>query len=162
MACDWTKIKTEYITDSKSSYRKIAEKYEVSFNTLQCRAKKEGWADLKRQAQDKITKKTIDKDIEKKVDRATRLMDVTDKLLNKVEEAIEELSTAGIVLNAQALKQISGTLKDIKEVHGVKSDRDIREQEARIRNLEKQAEATDDKPNEITITIAGGDKSWAE
>lgn len=162
MACDWTKIKTEYITDSKSSYRKISEKYGVSFNTLQCRAKKEGWAELKRQAQDKITKKTIDKDINKKVDRATRLMDVTDRLLNKVEEAIEELSTEGIVLNTSSLRQISGTLKDIKEIHGTKTERDIREQEARIRNLEKQANSTDDKPNEITITIAGGDKSWAE
>lgn len=162
MACDWTKIKTEYITDSKSSYRKLAEKYNVSFNTLQCRAKKEGWADLKRQAQDKITKKTIDKDIEKKVDRATRLMDVTDKLLNKVEEAIEELSTAGIVLNAQALKQISGTLKDIKEVHGVKSDRDIREQEARIRNLEKQAEDDSKKDTTITVQFEGDISKWSK
>lgn len=162
MSCDWTQIKSEYITDSKSSYRKLAEKYDVPFATLQCRARKEKWAELKKQTQDNIITKTIDKDTEKKVDRATRLMDVTDKLLNKVEEAIEELSTAGIVLNAQALKQISGTLKDIKEVHGTKGDRDIREQEARIRNLEKQASASDDKPNEITITIAGGDKSWAE
>ena len=162
MACDWTKIKTEYITDSKSSYRKIAEKYGVSFNTLQCRAKKEGWADLKRQAQDKITKKTIDKDIEKKVDRATRRMDVTEKLLNKVEEAIEELSTAGIVLNAQALKQISGTLKDIKEVHGVKSDRDVREQEARIRNLEKQAEDDSKKDTTITVQFEGDISKWSK
>ena len=162
MACDWTKIKTEYITDSKSSYRKIAEKYGVSFNTLQCRAKKEGWAKLKRQAQDEITTKTIDKDIDKKVDRATRLMDVTDKLLVKIEEAIEDLSTEGIVLNTSTLRQISGTLKDIKEIHGTKSDRDIREQEARIRNLEKQAKATDDKPNGITIRIAGGEESWAK
>lgn len=162
MACDWTKIKTEYITDSNSSYRRLAEKYEVSFNTLQCRAKKEGWAKLKRQAQDKITKKTIDKDINKKVDRATRLMDVTDKLLIKIEEAVEELSTEGIVLDKSTLKQISGALKDIKEIQGIKSERDAREQEARIRNLEKQADSTDDNTNEITITIAGGESSWQE
>ena len=162
MACDWTQIKTEYITDSNSSYRRLAEKYEVSFNTLQCRAKKEEWAKLKRQAQDKITKKTIDKDINKKVDRATRLMDVTDKLLIKIEEAVEELSTVGIVLDKSTLKQISGALKDIKEIQGIKSERDAREQEARIRNLEKQADSTDDNTNEITITIAGGESSWQE
>lgn len=161
MSCDWTKIKTEYITDSKSSYRKIAEKYDVSFNTLQCRAKKEDWAKLKRQAQDKITKETIDKDIQNKVDRATRLLNVTDKLLLKIEETVEELSTEGIVLDKSTLKQISGALKDIKDIQGIKSDRDIREQEARIRNLEKQAEA-EDKANEISITIGGGDKSWRE
>ena len=162
MACDWTKIKSEYITDSKSSYRKLAEKYNVPFATLQCRARKEGWATLKKQTQDDIITKTINKDTDKKVDRMSRLMDVTDKLLNKIEEAIVELSTEGIVIGSSNLKQISGSLKDIKEIHGIKSDRDIREQEARIRNLEKAAESTDDKPNEITITIAGGDKSWAE
>lgn len=161
MSCDWTQIKTDYITDSNSSYRKLAEKYGVSFNTLQCRAKKEDWAKLKRQAQDKITKKTIDKDIQNKVDRATRLLNVTDKLLLKIEETVEELSTEGIVLDKSTLKQISGALKDIKDIQGIKSDRDIREQEARIRNLEKQAEA-EDKANEISITIGGGDKSWRE
>ena len=162
MACDWTKIKTEYITDSRSSYRKLAEKYGVPFTTLKDRAKREEWVKLKTQAQHNIVTKTIDKDIDKKVDRATRLMDATDKLLVKIEEAIEDLSTEGIVLNTSTLRQISGTLKDIKDIQGIKSDRDIREQEARIRKLDKEAEATDDKPNKITITIAGGDKSWAE
>lgn len=162
MAADWTKIKTEYITDSNSSYRKLAEKYGVSFNTLQCRAKDEEWAKLKRQAQDRITTKTINKAIKQKVDRATRLMDVTDKLLIKIEEAVDELSTEGIVLDKSTLKQISGALKDIKDIQGIKSERDAREQEARIRNLEKQADSTDDNTNEITITIAGGESSWQE
>lgn len=162
MACDWTKIKTEYITDSKSSYRKLAEKYDVPFTTLKDRAKREGWAKLKTQTQHDIVTKTIDKDIDKKVDRATRLMDVTDKLLVKVEEAVELLTITSVVADKSTLRQISGALKDIKDIQGIKSDRDIREQEARIRNLEKQAKESDDKPNEITITIAGGEKSWAE
>ena len=92
----------------------------------------------------------------------TRLLNVTDKVLEKIEVAVEELSTEGIVLDKSTLKQLTGALKDIKDIQGVKSDRDIREQEARIRKLEKEASASDDKPNEITITIAGGEKSWAE
>ena len=162
MACDWTKIKTEYITDSKSSYRKLAQKYDVPFATLQCRARKEGWAELKKQTQDDIITKTIDKDTEKKVDRMTRLYDVTDKLLAKIEETVNQLSPTIVAGEKPIFKQLSGALKDIKEIQGVKTDRDIREQEARIRNLEKQAKESDDKPNEITITIAGGEKSWAE
>lgn len=162
MACDWTQIKTEYITDSNSSYRSLCEKYGVPFSTLSRKAKEEKWTELRVQAEDKVSTKTIDKAINQKVDRMTRLMNVTDKLLLKIEETVEELSTEGIVLDKSTLKQISGALKDIKEIQGIKSDRDIREQEARIRNLEKQASASDDKPNEITITIAGGEKSWAE
>lgn len=154
MSCDWTKIKTEYITDSKSSYRKIAEKYGVPFTTLKDRAKKEGWADLKIQTQHDIVTKTIDKDINKKVDRATRLLDVTDNVLSMIEATVAKYHAEGNVLDKSALKQITGALKDIKDIQGVKSDMDIREQEARIRNLEKQAEA-ENKDNEIVIRVAG-------
>lgn len=162
MACDWTKIKTEYITDSNSSYRRLAEKYDIPLGTLQKRAKKEKWTELKKQSGDRKVAKSVSKIENKQVDRAARLMDVTDKLLIKIEEAVEELSTEGIVLDKSTLKQISGALKDIKEIQGIKSERDAREQEARIRNLEKQADSTDDNTNEITITIAGGESSWQE
>lgn len=159
MSCDWTQIKTEYITDSKSSYRKLAEKYGVPFTTLKDRAKREEWVKLKTQAQHDILTKSINSDVEKKVDRATRLMNVTDKLLAKIEESVEELSTK-TVINGTTLRQISGALKDIKEIQGVKSERDIREQEARIRNLEKMAEKDEDSTNEINITIEGGAAEW--
>ena len=162
MDCDWTKIKTEYITDSKSSYRKLAEKYGVPFTTLKDRAKREEWVRLKTQTQHNILTQTIEKDSDQKVDRMTRLLSVTDKLLDKVEKVIDEINVGSVVAEKGFVKQLSGALKDIKDIQGVKSERDIREQEARIRNLEKAAESTDDKPNEITITIAGGDKSWAE
>ena len=35
----------------------------------------------------------------------------------------------------------------------------MREQEARIKNLEKQAEQ-EDTAREVTVTIAGGEDSW--
>ena len=162
MAADWTKIKTEYITDSNSSYRSLCEKYGSPLGTLQKRAKKEKWTELKKQSGDRKVAKSVSKIENKQVDRAARLMDVTDKLLIKIEEAVDELSTEGIVLDKSTLKQISGALKDIKDIQGIKSERDAREQEARIRNLEKQADSTDDNTNEITITIAGGESSWQE
>ena len=162
MACDWTKIKTEYITDSNSSYRSLCEKYGVPFSTLSRKAKEEKWTELRVQAEDKVSTKTIDKAINQKVDRMTRLMNVTDKLLLKIEETVEELSTEGIVLDKSTLKQISGALKDIKEIQGIKSDRDIREQEARIRNLEKQAEDDANKDTKITVEFEGDISRWSK
>jgi hypothetical protein len=162
MSCDWTQIKSEYITDSKSSYRKLAGKYGVPFSTLKRRAKEEEWTKLRTQAELKVTTKTIDKAIDKKVDRMTRLMDVTDKLLLKIEETVEELSTEGIVLDKSTLKQISGALKDIKDIQGVKSDRDIREQEARIRKLEKEAEDDAKKDTTITVQFEGDISKWSK
>ena len=54
------------------------------------------------------------------------------------------------------MKHLTSALKDLKEIKGFKSDADMREQEARIRNLEKQAEAEDKEDNEIKVIIEGG------
>lgn len=161
MDFDWEKIKTEYITDANSSYRKISEKYGVSFSTLKYRAKTEEWAELKEQFQHNVTTKTIDNEMKKQVDRRTRLLDVTDELLEKIEETVKGLNSKSIVCDRYIVKQISGALKDIKEIQGIKSDMDIREQEAKIKNLEKQAEA-DDIGTEVTIKFEGDTAKWAK
>lgn len=158
---DWKTIKTEYITDESSSYRKLAKKYNVPLNTLQQKAIKEKWFEKKKQSQSKIVAKSIEKKENEQIDRMARLMTVTDKLLNKIEQTVDRITEEEIVIEKSTLKQISGALKDIKEIQGAKTDRDIREQEARIRNLEKQAE-DDNKPNKITITIEGGEESWQQ
>ena len=91
MNCDCTQIKADYITDSKSSYRKLAEKYDIPLGTLQKRAKKEKWTELKKQSGDRRVAKSVGAIEEKQVNRMTRLMDATDKLLTKIEKAINEL-----------------------------------------------------------------------
>jgi hypothetical protein len=54
-------------------------------------------------------------------------------------------------------------LKYLKECKGVKSDADLREQEARIAKLQKDAESDDTNSN-ITVTFATekGEDKWAE
>lgn len=54
MAVDWLAIRNDYINGG-GSYRKLAEKYDVSFNTLQDRAKREDWKGQREQQHDKIT-----------------------------------------------------------------------------------------------------------
>ncbi len=147
---DWKTIKTDYITDESSSYRKLAKKYNVPLNTLQQKAIKEKWFEKKKQSQSKIVAKSIEKSENEQIDRMARLMTVTDKLLNKIEQTVDKLTTDEIAIEKSTLKQISGALKDIKEIQGAKTERDIREQEARIRNLEKQAQA-EDKNDEIKV-----------
>ena len=60
------------------------------------------------------------------------------------------------------LKEMATTMKYLKECKGVKSDADMREQEARIRNLEKQAEKEADTVNEIEIVFNAGPEEWNE
>ena len=64
MAVDWLAIRNDYINGG-GSYRKLAEKYGVSFNTLKEKAVEERWAKLKEDQHHKITtitqQKTQDK-----------------------------------------------------------------------------------------------------
>lgn len=91
MDFDWTKIKTEYVTTDKSSYRKLAEKYGVSLGTLCKRAQRENWPALKQQSYDKKVSKTIASVEDKQVKKLERILNITDKLLDKIEKAVDEL-----------------------------------------------------------------------
>ena len=156
---DWSKIKTEYIT-TDTSYRKLAQKYGLDQATIAQRGKKEDWVGIRKRKAIETQAKIIDAVEDRKVDRATRLQSVADKLLDRVEALVE---TGDLVLmNSQAMKNISGVLKDIKEIQMIKSDADMREQEARIKKLKKEAEQ-EDTNTEVVITFgSGGKKEWAE
>ena len=153
---DWNKIKTEYITKG-TSYRKLAQKYGVGESTLFTRASKERWVEQKEQHQSKTVAKTLDAISNKQVDRAANLISVSDLLLAKVKSLLE--TDAEVLSDTQSMKHISGVLKDIKEIQMIRSDADMREQEARIANLKKQAEK-EEQNHDVTITIEGGDPSW--
>lgn len=153
---DWKKIKAEYIAGG-TSYRKLAKKYDVSLTTLQRYATKEKWTDLRQQAEVKTDAKIVDSVSKKQAAKADKIIDVADMLLDK----ITELAAMGVT-DTQGLKHLTSALKDLKEIKGFKSDADMREQEARIAKLVKEATATDDTTNEIAITIEGGDSSWAK
>lgn len=142
---DWKKIKAEYIAGG-TSYRKLAEKHGVSFNTLKTRATEEQWYKLRQQKDNKTTTKIVETISTKQAEEAVDIIDVANKLLEKIVEVM------GVVGTTQDIRHLTSALKDLREIKGVKSDRDIREQEARIRNLEKQAE-TEQKDNEIRVVI---------
>ena len=151
--CNWKKIKTEYIT-TDVSLRKLAAKHNVGESTLFARASKEKWVEQREQHQSKTVAKTLDAISKKQVDRATKLVSVADLLLAKVKILVE--SDAEVLSDTQSLKHISGVLKDIKEIQMIKSDADLREQEARIAKLQKEAQAEETNTEPIRVIIEDG------
>lgn len=187
---DWNEIRTEYIS-TDTSYRKLAEKYDVPVSTIFKRAKKENWVDLKKQNDDNLVAKTLETCGEMQAERLKRIQTATDNLLSKIEQAIAELNivlntktkktkvieynnierpdkptkeiieeeievveTASIV-DRTGLKAIASALKDIKEIQMLKSDADMREQEARIAKLHKEVE---EEQKDTSINITFGDE----
>ena len=102
---DWKKIKTEYITDTSSSYRKLAKKYNISLGSLCDRAKREKWAELKKQNYDKSVTKQVAAVEEKQIARLVRIQNLTDTLLDKLEQAVNELDIQ-LVKHTEKVKEI--------------------------------------------------------
>ncbi len=143
---DWKRIKAEYIAGG-TSYRKLAEKYGITLAVLRGVAEREEWVKLKAQAQHKTNTKIVNAVSAKAAKKAVNIIDVADKLLSKISELMDE-----VPLDTQSMKHLTSALKDLKEIKGFKTDADMREQEARIRNLERQAEA-DEASKDIEVHI---------
>ena len=152
---DWNKLKAEYISGG-TSYRKLAEKYKVSFTTLQGVAKREQWVELRRQAQDKSDTKIVNSVASDIAKKSIKINDVADKLLDKIILLLDEFEG----IDSQSIKQLTSSLKDIKDIKGIKSDADMREQEARIDKLRKDA-MTESTDNEVEVIMGEEADSYA-
>ena len=153
---DWKKIKAEYIAGG-TSYRKLAEKYNVPFGTLRRIAKQEEWTQKRTQVEHNVDTGIVDSVSQKETKKAVDIIDVADKLLNKIEELADTL-----VVDTQSLKQLTSALKDLKEIKGIKSEKDLEEQNARIAKLRREAEREDDTINEIEVVFNAGSEAWNE
>ena len=153
---DWNKISAEYITTG-ISYRKLAEKYGLDQATIARKAKKEDWVSRRQQHADKTQAKILDADIEQRTDRATKLYSAADDLLEKI---VAGISSAGVI-SATAAKNYSDALKNIKDIHMIRSADDREEQRARIAKLQKEAEKSD-RNDGFTVTMEGGTDAYVQ
>ena len=157
MSCiDWKRIKAEYIAGG-TSYRKLAEKHGVKLSALRSAAERENWVELKAQTQHKTNTKLTETVSQKEAKKAVDIIDVADKLLLKLSDLMDNM-----IIDTQSFKQLTSALKDLKDIKGYKSAIDLKEQEARIRNLEKQAEADETKDTKVIVQLEGDISEWAK
>lgn len=146
---DWPKIKAEYITDASASYRLLCDKYGVSTAQLARVAKAEQWVTLREQYQREMIAETTSAAIAAQAGNAEQLFSSARKLLTKVDIAIDGLEATDI----SAFDKIARTLKSISDVLMIRSEADMREQEARIKSLNmKNGEERDN-----VLTVIMGD-----
>ncbi|MCI7639150.1 MAG: hypothetical protein MSS60_04910 [Clostridiales bacterium] len=176
---DWDAMRTEYIQGGVS-YRELAAKYGVPFPTLADRAKAEKWVELRKQAHDKAITKTVEKVARQNAKVDDRINRLANRLIDKLEKAVDELDMETVVkkkttkngsekvtteqkvvcrdregpVDKGGLQQLTNTLRDLKSILDVRSDLDRQEQEARIANLRRQAEA-DKNPEGAKLVVEG-------
>lgn len=104
---DWTKIKTEYVTTGISQ-RGLSNKYNLSLSAIAKHAKEEQWTKRRKSYQNKraakVERKAIERDAEKTLTQLQRLSRATDRLIEKVEIAIEQLDRYVLVQTTSSVK----------------------------------------------------------
>lgn len=176
---DWDAMRTEYIQGGVS-YRELAAKYGVPFPTLAERAKAEKWVELRKQAHDKAITKTVETVAKQNAKVDDRINRLANRLIDKLEKAVDELDVKTVTMKTTmktgaakvtteykkldkekegpvdkgGLQQLTNTLRDLKSILDVRSDLDRQEQEARIANLRRQAEA-DKNPEGAKLVVEG-------
>ncbi len=155
---DWKKLKKEYIKGG-ISYRQLAKKYGVPLGTLTRIARRDNWVGLRKQAEDKAATKIVEAVSEESAKIGADVYAAADLLLRKLTDAVDN----DMPINAQDMRQYTAALRDLKDIKNIRSDADLREQEARIAKLRKEVEASEqDTAKEIKVVFDAGPEEWNE
>ena len=97
MAVDWLVIRNDYINGG-GSYRKLAEKYGVSFNTLKDRAVAEQWSQQKTQQHNRV------------------VFETQQKTAEKISDALSDEAAAKVRLRAKAMQLCADWFEKVEEI----------------------------------------------
>ena len=147
---DWKAIKAEYIAGG-IGYRKLAEKHGVSFSTLSKVATRENWTDLRQKAGEKTDTLLADTIGKRNAKKSAKIDLLVDMLLDRLCERMDDL-----IVEGKDVKSIASALKDLRDLKGIKDKLDVKEQKARIKKLEKEAQDDDKTDNHINVVMDDG------
>lgn len=146
-------IRIEYISDPKTSYRKLAEKYDYPVKKISAVGKKENWKQLRVQLGDKILKKTINRISTEKSDDLAKVIKSTNKLLKHIDKALDNDEQFDAVI---VVKETGKTIKlnqaDTKAINNMANA--LRS----VFEILKVAESDDSAGNNATIKFVAEEK----
>ena len=114
------KLKAEYVAGGISQ-RKLAEKYDVPFGTLQKQARLKKWNAARKKADEKAVEKATQKTAETVADNAVVLERVKGKLLAKLESMVDAFPASGAAELKVRTKttETKYSMRDIAAVYSV-------------------------------------------
>ena len=148
---DWKTIETEYVT-TDISHRELCDKYGICRSTISKKASEDKWTEKRNKHRANTVAKAVNAVGTKQANMAAKLYGVGGLLLDRVKLLLED--NPEVLADTSAMKDVSVVLKNLKDLMSVKSDADMREQEARIDKLRKEA-MVEKENNEVKVVMAG-------
>ena len=149
---DWERVEEDFLA-SGMSYRALAEKHGVSLSTVKKRAAAGHWQErllsLKREEERAVESRNR-KLLELRENRRALLLNTADDLLEKLRLALDQLEPE----NTPALASLARTLKDLRELQGLRKDAlDLEEQQARIEKMRSEIRKTEEEEAPAGVLI---------
>ena len=144
---EMNKARAEYVS-TNISLRDLSKKYKIPESTLYKRSASENWTEKR----EKHGRKMEERLEQSSIDSLTKYYSAVERLISKVDSLIESCEKPADI------KALSGVLKDIKDIKGLKSDLDIEEQKAKIESLRRGM--AEDTAREITVSFGGEAKKY--
>lgn len=146
MSKKYEPIKQEFIR-SNLSLRELAEKHGVSYSTLRKIAGAEDWTEKRNNVVAKAEQKLLDKTADQRAKDGLTVYTVAAKLLKKA------MSIADGPLNAKQLHELTGALKDIKELTGTMTAEEAERKRLELEKLRREVERDDAADDAIEIVM---------
>ena len=158
----WKKIKNEYLRGG-CTLRQLRDKYGMSWSALSLRASKEHWVKLRDECKDKTEQRVTDAIAKGQARTEDRYQRLAELILQEIEDGIRDGS---IGVTAKGWRDLTGALKDLREIQNGTSatDLDIEEQRARIAKLRADVAERQktDADREIRVVIGSDLESLAQ
>ena len=151
---DWAKAKREYVTTGLT-LREVAADNGISYSRIRKVAAKEKWQEQRNRQRTRAEQKTVEKTADLEAEARTILyraaLDMARRLAALTEEDMD--------MRKWKPKDITGALRDCREILDVRSEKDLKEQDARIAKLEREA-AQESENKSVTVRIEGVGDGW--
>ena len=177
---DWEAIRNEYIS-TETSYRKLAEKYALSVDTIKRRGAAELWAAERAKIAPEIHRKTVRKVVERmadmEADRIGRILSIADKLVDQLEVAAAELNRMTVknrhkvrnveynnpVSTGKTIKEVIDETEEIQIISALIDRQGLQQLTAALKNLrDVMQDNKEQETGELVVTFEGSTREYAE
>lgn len=150
---DWGQIQADFLATGMS-YKALAEKHAVGLSAVKKRAAAENWQrkllELRREEERAAAAERAEQILEKRENRRSLLLNTADDLLEKLRQSLDQLEPE----NTAALASLTRTLKDLRELQGLRKDAlDLEEQQARIEKMRSEIRKSEDEGEPAGVLI---------